>query len=160
MVRACRPPARERSGSGVARRSTMTTSTWASASSAASIIPVGPPPAITTACLAIRHSFASVACGSDGGQRRIRRLALPNLTVIDQADAELSIRSADGHRARGNGLPEQGSLGGLALLPANAVGQHLRRDEDRSLCQDREVQRIAGPGIHQPHALRAFDLDD
>src|SRR3984893_4452313 len=53
MVRACRPPARERSGSGVARRSTMTTSTSARANSAASIIPVGPPPAITTACSVI-----------------------------------------------------------------------------------------------------------
>src|SRR5690348_2013396 len=62
MVRACRPPARARSGSGAARRSTMTTSTWATASSAASIIPVGPPPAITTACLAIfGYSFAFVA---------------------------------------------------------------------------------------------------
>src|ERR1700733_8824017 len=54
MVRACRPPARARSGSGVARRSTMTTSTLARASSAASISPVGPPPAITTACSVIR----------------------------------------------------------------------------------------------------------
>ena len=33
-----------------ARRSTIATSTFANASSAASIIPVGPPPAITTAC--------------------------------------------------------------------------------------------------------------
>src|SRR6202162_1513602 len=53
MVRACRPPARERSGSGVARRSTMTTPPSARALSAASIIPVGPPPAITTACSVI-----------------------------------------------------------------------------------------------------------
>src|SRR5579864_7193030 len=55
MVRACRPPATARSGYGLARRSTMTTSTCASASSAASINPVGPPPAITTWCLVIRH---------------------------------------------------------------------------------------------------------
>src|SRR6202035_381088 len=35
------------------RRSTMTTSTSARASSAASILPVGPPPTITTACSVI-----------------------------------------------------------------------------------------------------------
>ena len=50
MVRECRPPAREPARSWLARRSTMATSTFASASSAASISPVGPPPAITTAC--------------------------------------------------------------------------------------------------------------
>src|SRR3954452_13750796 len=48
MVRACRPPAREPSSRPSGRRSTITTSAPASASSAASIIPVGPPPAITT----------------------------------------------------------------------------------------------------------------
>jgi hypothetical protein len=53
---------------------------------------------------------------------------------------------------------EQRSLSGLGLLPTDAVGQHLQRDEDRSLCQDREVERIAGPGIDQCHSLRAFDL--
>src|SRR6185503_14577835 len=50
MVRACRPPAREPARSWLARRSTMTTSTPANASSPANIRPVGPPPAITTAC--------------------------------------------------------------------------------------------------------------
>src|SRR6187455_3461966 len=50
MVRACRPPAREPGRSWVARRSTTATSTPASASSPASISPVGPPPAITTSC--------------------------------------------------------------------------------------------------------------
>ena len=49
MVRECRPPERELSISWVARRSTIATSTPASASSAPNIIPVGPPPAITTA---------------------------------------------------------------------------------------------------------------
>src|SRR3954454_565384 len=53
MVGACSPPAREAGSSGLSRRSTMATSTPASASSAASIIPVGPPPAITTACPAM-----------------------------------------------------------------------------------------------------------
>src|ERR671927_317927 len=53
MVRACRPPAREPARSWLVRRSTMATSTRASASSPASIIPVGPPPAITTAWFVI-----------------------------------------------------------------------------------------------------------
>src|SRR3954471_24852065 len=49
MVRECSPPAREPAMSWLARRSTIATSTSASASSAANISPVGPPPAITTA---------------------------------------------------------------------------------------------------------------
>src|SRR5260221_6873889 len=51
MVRECRPPAREPARSWLARRSTIATSTPANANSPASISPVGPPPAITTACL-------------------------------------------------------------------------------------------------------------
>jgi hypothetical protein len=58
-------------------------------------------------------------------------------------DAELSIRSAESHRACGNSALEQRSLSGISLLPTDAVGQHFRRDEDRSLRQDREVERIA-----------------
>src|SRR5215471_8051562 len=49
MVRECRPPEREPASSWLVRRSTMATSTRASASSPANISPVGPPPAITTA---------------------------------------------------------------------------------------------------------------
>jgi len=49
-VRACRPPEREPSSSRLARRSTMATSTPANANSPASISPVGPAPAIATAC--------------------------------------------------------------------------------------------------------------
>src|ERR1700674_1897764 len=56
MVRECKPRERELSSLKLARRSTMTTSVPANVSSAASIIPVGPPPAITTACSAIHHS--------------------------------------------------------------------------------------------------------
>ena len=44
MVRECRPPAREPGRSWLARRSTFATSIPASASSPASISPVGPPP--------------------------------------------------------------------------------------------------------------------
>src|SRR2546421_4460225 len=50
MVRECRPPAREPARSWLARRSTMATSTPASANSPANISPVGPAPAIATAC--------------------------------------------------------------------------------------------------------------
>src|SRR5215211_3725151 len=53
MVRECRPPARKPGKSWLARRSTMATSTPANASSPANISPVGPPPAITTACSVI-----------------------------------------------------------------------------------------------------------
>src|SRR5688572_7882873 len=53
MVREWRPPARMPATSWLARRSTMATSTSANASSPASISPVGPPPAITTACSVI-----------------------------------------------------------------------------------------------------------
>ncbi len=53
MVRECRPPAREPTRSWLARRSTMATSTPANANSPANISPVGPPPAITTACSVI-----------------------------------------------------------------------------------------------------------
>src|SRR5438094_93583 len=55
MVRECRPREREPVRSWLARRSTMATSTPASASSPANISPVGPPPATTTAWSAIRH---------------------------------------------------------------------------------------------------------
>src|SRR4029077_1093115 len=53
MVRECRPPAREPGSSWLARRSTIATSTPANANSPANISPVGPPPAITTACSAM-----------------------------------------------------------------------------------------------------------
>src|SRR5216683_4431897 len=55
MVRECRPRERGLSSLKLARGSTMTTPIPANVNSAASIIPVGPPPAITTACSAIRH---------------------------------------------------------------------------------------------------------
>src|ERR1700737_3138923 len=62
MVRECSPRERELSSLKLARRSTMTTSVPANVNSAATIIPVGPPPAITTACLAIHHSSFPNAC--------------------------------------------------------------------------------------------------
>src|SRR5256714_12892967 len=62
MVRECRPRERELSSLKLGRRSTMRTSVPASVSSAASIIPVGPPPAITTACSDIHHSSFPNVC--------------------------------------------------------------------------------------------------
>src|SRR2546428_10096751 len=61
-VRECSPLERELSSLKLARRSTMRTSVPASVSSAASIIPVGPPPAITTACSDIHHSSFPNVC--------------------------------------------------------------------------------------------------
>src|SRR3954454_14032064 len=62
MVRACRPPAREPSTSCVMRRSTTATSTPASLSSAASIRPVGPPPATTTECWVALFAVTAADC--------------------------------------------------------------------------------------------------
>src|SRR5438477_2621493 len=62
MVRECRPRERELSSLKLRRRSTMRTSVPASVSSAASIIPVGPPPAITTACSDICHASFPKVC--------------------------------------------------------------------------------------------------
>src|ERR1700716_1052281 len=62
MVRECRPLERELSSAKLARRSTMRTSVPASVSSAASIIPVGPPPAIKTACSDMNHSSFPNVC--------------------------------------------------------------------------------------------------
>ena len=56
--------------SWLGRRSTMATSTPASASSPASISPVGPPPAITTACSVIRASRSSSDLSSLRGIQR------------------------------------------------------------------------------------------
>src|SRR5256885_14288945 len=61
----CSPRERELSSLKLARRSTMRTSVPASVSSAASIIPVGPPPAITTACSDTHPSSFLNVCGGD-----------------------------------------------------------------------------------------------
>src|SRR5262245_50920676 len=75
MVRECRPPAREPVRSWPARRSTMATSTPANTNSPASIIPVGPPPAITTACSVIAILLpASPASGSPPPAHLVPRL--------------------------------------------------------------------------------------
>src|SRR3954447_25446552 len=84
MVRECRPPAREPGRSWLARRSTIATSTPASASSPASISPVGPPPAITTAWSAMRlapeprHGAAALRVGQDRD---------PIRDLVDRAEA-------------------------------------------------------------------------
>src|SRR5580693_9150771 len=77
MVRECSPRERELSSLKLARRSTMTTSVPANVSSAASIIPVGPPPAITTACSAMHHSSFPSACRETLHYTRGSRQARP-----------------------------------------------------------------------------------
>jgi hypothetical protein len=59
MEREWSPPAREPMRSWLARRSTMATSTPANANSPANVSPVGPPPAIATACSAIAGSVSA-----------------------------------------------------------------------------------------------------
>src|SRR6266487_3172283 len=66
MVRECRPLERELSSLKLGRRSTMRTSVPANVSSAASIIPVGPPPAITTTRSDIHHSSCGGAVSAEG----------------------------------------------------------------------------------------------
>src|ERR1051325_3580906 len=72
MVRACRPPERDPASSWLVRRSTMATSTPASASSPANISPVGPPPAITTACSFIATLLLGITPDEDRRKRRSR----------------------------------------------------------------------------------------
>ena len=64
----CSPPARKPARSWLSRRSTMATSTRANANSPANISPVGPPPAITTACSAA-YSVIGTSVDSDLDQR-------------------------------------------------------------------------------------------
>src|SRR5215218_10764881 len=83
MVRECRPPAREPASSWLARRSTMATSTPANANSPANINPVGPPPAITTAC-----SFITALLGSWLGEA----VSYGMTGVLKQAPCALHIK--------------------------------------------------------------------
>src|SRR3954454_13889375 len=81
MVRECRPPAREPGRAWLARRSTMATSTRANASSPANISPVGPPPAITTACL------AEVGLGAISGSPAVNRVDVQHALGVLQETA-------------------------------------------------------------------------
>src|SRR5262249_51448930 len=69
----CVQTARAPGRSWLARRSTMATSTPANASSPASISPVGPAPATTTAWSAIHHPFRDPSLGSVPRAQRARR---------------------------------------------------------------------------------------
>ena len=69
MVRECSPRERELSSSKLGRRSMTRTSVPARVSSAASIIPVGPPPAITTPCSVIDTLLASRVLAVIGADR-------------------------------------------------------------------------------------------
>src|SRR5206468_1077846 len=77
MVRECSPPAREPGRSCLARRSTIATSTPANASSPANISPVGPPPAITTACSVIATLRSAPAARTPAPPRRVPATAPP-----------------------------------------------------------------------------------
>src|SRR5258706_15595325 len=100
MVRECRPPAREPARSWLARRSTMATSTRANASSPASISPVGPPPAITTACVVMADGCAAwpglaasprvghtLEVERDGRRAPLLALCVPPAKVHDNVDS-------------------------------------------------------------------------
>ena len=89
MVRECRPPAREPGRSWLARRSTMATSTPANASSPASISPVGPPPAITTAC-SVTESSGRYPHASQYPFLGWHRQALPLASAIQSGGARVA----------------------------------------------------------------------
>src|SRR5687768_15645773 len=98
MVRACSPPEREPASSWPARRSTMATSTPANANSPASISPVGPPPAITTACSVIatlRSASGHRLLRKPGGLEGLCRVAVG----VDMNDLSLAKRPGVGERA-------------------------------------------------------------
>ena len=102
MVRECRPPAREPGRSWLARRSTMATSTPANASSPANISPVGPAPAITTACsattrianavLEVRHAVVLAEPGLfqlDSLWENVEQPATASEQDVDDVDPQL-----------------------------------------------------------------------
>src|ERR687898_3324391 len=111
MVRECRPPAREPARSWLARRSTMATSTSANANSPASISPVGPPPAITTACSVI----ATLRPASHRASRTIDGSPEPAVEIERRRQHVEVTRRAD----RGRGVDER-LYGDPRELPADA----------------------------------------
>ena len=171
MVRACRPPAREPSSSWSARRSTMTTSIPASASSAASISPVGPPPAITTACSVMRLLRRAVLAVAAQPKRswsarfdRLRQAPSPRVTLgtAGRVDAlpgfeSLSLLPPSSNRATihpMNGLPP--------LTGPHPVGRTAIRCTDRHrrerYSDDPDARRSLVLWIWYPAA--ADDRDD
>src|SRR5262249_20306746 len=104
MVRECNPPAREPTRSWLSRRSTIATSTPANASSPANIIPVGPPPAITTAwsLIAMLRSF-SPPRSTRTFLSRPRRLWLRSAVLRDEPGLEASPGRAT-YKAGRNGV--------------------------------------------------------
>src|SRR5207302_7534812 len=109
MVRECRPRERELSSLKLARRSTMTTSVPANVSSAASIIPVGPPPAITTACSAILLNLPAKM----SRQRRTERGACgkPRGALYSGGGAERVLFLSLNRSPERAGIRKQGELG-------------------------------------------------
>src|SRR6187402_2957983 len=89
MVRECRPPAREPPRSRLGLLSTMATSTPARASSPASITPVGPPPAITTACSVTAMLPRSVDSSGRRAREDLRQLRGVDVPTRHDADDRL-----------------------------------------------------------------------
>src|SRR2546430_3718458 len=127
MVRECRPPAREPGRAWLARRSTTATSTPANASSPANISPVGPAPAMTTAC--------SVIASVTSFRAEIRRLS-----VEREVQSALHLFS-DAHRREPIDEPEHPV--GEAEGP-----QRSHHDRGKLFAEEREVARkqSIGPG--------------
>src|SRR4029077_2116922 len=107
MVRACRPRERALSSLKLARRSTTRTSISANVSSAASIIPVGPPPAIATACsarLVIGGTAVNDIASLVGALRVVMgemdqpALRIPHIFAVDDHLIALFHRHAPGDR--------------------------------------------------------------
>ena len=108
-------PRASRRAPGSSRRSTMATSTFASASSAANISPVGPPPAITTACLVmvatVRHDpglaasprvWHKLEVEADGGRAPRRPRGVETGRVLRHQTCRARLATSSGaRRARG-----------------------------------------------------------
>src|SRR5438445_10112902 len=141
-----------------ARRSTMATSTPASASSPANISPVGPPPATTTACSAIRHPHfrpeVQVAAGdsaarpgpcrkplgaryTENGPYHRRRLGKRDLELFERG------RQLPDRGERAPALHRQLILGHVFVVPGHLVRNVKRMRAQRHDRHDVRTQRVA-----------------
>ena len=145
LDRARMQPARARAGELLrARRSTMATSTRASASSAASISPVGPPPAITTACSSwpttVRH---------DPGLAAIPRVWHKLVVERGGGRAALLVSAADSAIAMGP--PPLQAVGRRGGIEDPRLGRRVERAPPATA---EEVRDEARGGVAAPHVER------
>src|SRR4249919_2632648 len=115
MVRECRPPAREPGRSWLGRRSTMATSTPANANSPANISPVGPPPAITTACLDATGTFDFDTC----------------ISIVYLQYVSATVRNAVGLAARPRVRDILEMVRKVVVLSSRSAGVHGQRRSSR-----------------------------